>query len=112
MGLRPPPRLLTTAASVTSGSSLSSRVGPLIAQYKTNTEDWQFASFLADFERVLFPFSRLLLLAKHPLEHRRFLVGSLVGRMVGTLLRGGVSKSLTLITDEPHVGVDVRSLMV
>jgi hypothetical protein len=42
-----------TAASVTSGSSLSSRVGLLIAQYKTNTEDGQFASFLADFERVL-----------------------------------------------------------
>ena len=41
-----------------------------------------------------------------------FLVGSLVGRMVGTLLRGGVSKSLALITDKPHIGVDVRSLMV
>ena len=45
--------ITTTAASVTSGGSLSSRVGPLIAQYKTNTEDGQFASFLADFERVL-----------------------------------------------------------
>ena len=43
----------STAASVTSGSSLSSRVGPLIAQHKTNTEDGQFASFVADFERVL-----------------------------------------------------------
>ncbi len=42
-----------TTASVTSESSLSSRVGPLIAQYKTNTEDSQFASFLADFERIL-----------------------------------------------------------
>jgi len=42
-----------TAASVTSSSSLSSRVGPLIAQYKTNTKDGQFVSFLADFERVL-----------------------------------------------------------
>ena len=41
-----------------------------------------------------------------------FLVGSLVGRMAGTLLRGGVSESLALITDEPLVGVDVRSLMV
>ena len=43
----------TTAASITSDRSLSSRVGPLIAQYKTNTEDGQFASFLADFERAL-----------------------------------------------------------
>ena len=42
-----------TAASGTSVGSLSLRVGPLIAQYKTNTEDGQFASFLADFERVL-----------------------------------------------------------
>jgi hypothetical protein len=41
-----------------------------------------------------------------------FLVGSLVGRMAGTLLRGGVSESLALITDKPLVGVDVRSLMV
>ncbi len=43
----------TTAASVTSVNLQSSRVGPLIAQYKTNTEDRQFASFLADFERAL-----------------------------------------------------------
>jgi hypothetical protein len=43
----------TTAASITSDKSLSLRVGPLIAQYKTNTEDGQFASFLADFERAL-----------------------------------------------------------
>jgi hypothetical protein len=42
----------TTTASITSSSSLSSRVGPLIAQYKTNTEDGQFASFLADFKRA------------------------------------------------------------
>jgi len=42
-----------TMGSVTSGSSLSLRVGLLIAQYKTNTEDGQFASFLADFKRVL-----------------------------------------------------------
>jgi hypothetical protein len=39
-----------------------------------------------------------------------FLVGSLVGCMAGTLLREGVPESLALITDEPHVGVDVRSL--
>ncbi len=43
----------TTAASITSDRSLSLRVGPLIAQYKTNTEDGKFASFLADFERTL-----------------------------------------------------------
>ena len=41
-----------------------------------------------------------------------FLVGSLVGRMAGTLLQRGVSDSLALITDEPLVGVDVWSLMV
>jgi hypothetical protein len=41
-----------------------------------------------------------------------FLVGSLVGRMMGTLLQGGVSKSLALITDKRHVGVDIQSLMV
>ncbi len=40
------------------------------------------------------------------------LVGSLVGRMAGTLLIGGVSKSLALITEERHIGVDVWSLMV
>ena len=49
----PTAAITTTTASVTSGSSLSSRVGPLIAQYKTNTEDGLFASFFADFERVL-----------------------------------------------------------
>ena len=41
-----------------------------------------------------------------------FLVGSLVGRMTGSLLGGGIFKSLALITGEPLVGVDVRSLMV
>ncbi len=41
-----------------------------------------------------------------------FLVGSLVGRLVGTLLSGGVSESLALTTDEPLVGVNVWSLMV
>jgi hypothetical protein len=41
-----------------------------------------------------------------------FLVGSLVGGMAGTLLRRGMSESLTLITDKPLVGIDVLSLMV
>jgi len=36
---------IAIAAGVASGSSLSSRVGPLIAQYRANTEDRQFASF-------------------------------------------------------------------
>ncbi len=43
---------------------------------------------------------------------RVFLIGSLVGRMAGSLLGGGVFKSLALITEEPLVGIDVRSLMV
>jgi hypothetical protein len=51
--MTPTAAITTTAASITTGGTLSSRVGPLIAQYKTNTEDGQFASFLADFERVL-----------------------------------------------------------
>jgi hypothetical protein len=41
-----------------------------------------------------------------------FLIGSLVGRMAGSLLGGGVFKNLALITEEPLVGVDIRSLMV
>ncbi len=41
-----------------------------------------------------------------------FLVGLLVVRMTGSLLDGGVFDSLILITEEPLVGVDVRSLMV
>jgi len=49
----PTAAITTTAASVTSDRTLSLRVGPLIAQYKTNTEVGQFASFLADFERAL-----------------------------------------------------------
>ena len=49
----PTAAITPTTASVSSRSSLGSRVGPLIAQYKTNTEDGQFASFLADFEKVL-----------------------------------------------------------
>ena len=48
----PTAAITTTAASVTSDRTLSSHIGPLIAQYKTNTEDGQFASFLADFERA------------------------------------------------------------
>ncbi len=36
-----------------------------------------------------------------------FLIGSLVGRMAGSLLGGGVFESLALITEEPLVGVDV-----
>ena len=40
------------------------------------------------------------------------MVGSLVGRMTGSLLDGGVFDSLALITEEPLVGIDVRSLMV
>ncbi len=41
-----------------------------------------------------------------------FLVGSLVGRMNGSLLDGGVFDSLALITEEPLIGVDIWSLMV
>jgi hypothetical protein len=43
---------------------------------------------------------------------QELLVGSLVGRMTGTLLCGGIFESLALITGEPLVGVDVRFLMV
>ncbi len=44
---------------------------------------------------------------------QELLVGSLVGRMTGSLLGGGVFESLTLlITEEPLVGVDVWSVMV
>jgi hypothetical protein len=42
-----------TDSVVTANSLLSARVGPLIAQYKTASEDGQFSSFLADFERAL-----------------------------------------------------------
>ena len=41
-----------------------------------------------------------------------FLIGSLVGPMAGSLLGGGVFESLALITEEPLIGVNVRSLMV
>ena len=40
------------------------------------------------------------------------LVGSPVGRMTGFLLGGCVFESLALITGEPLIGIDVRSLMV
>ena len=43
---------------------------------------------------------------------QEILVGSLVGRMNGSLLSEGIFKSLALITEEPLVVVDVRSLMV
>ena len=43
---------------------------------------------------------------------QELLVGLLIGRMTGSLLRGGVFKSLALITGEPLVGVDVWSLTV
>ena len=43
-----------TTGSIRSATSLlSACIGPLIAQYKTGSEDGQFASFLANFERVL-----------------------------------------------------------
>ena len=60
----------------------------------------------------LFSFQSPSTACKTSLGAQTFLVGSLVGRMAGTLLQGGVSESLTLITDEPHIGVDIRSLMV
>jgi hypothetical protein len=41
---------------------------------------------------------------------QELLVGSLVGQITGSLLGGGVFESLALITGEPLVGVDVRSL--
>jgi hypothetical protein len=43
---------------------------------------------------------------------QELLVGSLVGRMTGSLLGGGVLESLAVITGEPFVGVDVWCLMV
>ena len=60
----------------------------------------------------LFSFQSPYTACKASVGAQTFMVGSLVGRMAGTLLREGVSESLALITDEPHVGVDVRSLMV
>jgi len=43
---------------------------------------------------------------------QELLVGSLLGKMTGSLLGGGVFKSLALITREPLVGVNIRSLVV
>jgi hypothetical protein len=43
---------------------------------------------------------------------QELLVGSLVGRMTGSLLGRGIFERLALITGEPLIGVDVRSLMV
>jgi hypothetical protein len=60
----------------------------------------------------LFSFQSPSTACKTSVGVQAFLVGSLVGRMAGTLLRGGVSERLALITDKRHVGVDVRSLMV
>ena len=60
----------------------------------------------------LFSFQSPSTACKTSVGAQTFLVSSLVGRMAGTLLRGGVSESLALITDKPHVGIDVRSLMV
>ncbi len=60
----------------------------------------------------LFSFQSPYTACRTSIGAQAFLVGSLVGRMVGTLLSGGVSESLTLITDEPLVGVDIKSLMV
>ena len=60
----------------------------------------------------LFSFQSPSTACKTSVGVQAILVGSLVGRIAGTLLRGGVSDSLALITDEPLVDVDVRSLMV
>ncbi len=60
----------------------------------------------------LFSFQSPSTACKTSVGVQTFLVGSLVGRMAGTLLGGGVSESLARITDKPHVGVDVWSLMV
>jgi hypothetical protein len=45
-------------------------------------------------------------------EVQAFLVSSLVGRLAGSLLGGGVFESLTLVTEEPLGGVNGRSLTV
>jgi hypothetical protein len=41
-----------------------------------------------------------------------FLTSLLVGQMAGSLLGGGVFESLARITEEPLVGVKIRSLMI
>ena len=43
---------------------------------------------------------------------QELLVGSLIGRMIRSLLGGGIFEILALITGEPLVGVDARPLMV
>ena len=60
----------------------------------------------------LFSFQSPFTACRTSVGAQAFLVGSLVGRMAGTLLSGGVSESLALITDEPLVGVAIKSLMV
>ena len=60
----------------------------------------------------LFSFQSPSTASKTSVGVQAFLVGSLVGRMAGALLQEGVSESLALITDKPHGGVDIRSLMV
>jgi hypothetical protein len=60
----------------------------------------------------LFSFQSPFTACRASVGAQAFLVGSMVGQKAGTLLRGGVSESIALITDPPLVGVDVRSLMV
>jgi hypothetical protein len=60
----------------------------------------------------LFSFQSSSSTVQHILWSTGVLVGSLVGRMTGSLLDGGVFDSLALITEEPLVGIDVWSLMV
>jgi hypothetical protein len=60
----------------------------------------------------LFSFQSPSTACKTSVGVQAFLVSSMVGRMAGTLLQGGVSESLALITDEPLIGADVWSLMV
>ncbi len=60
----------------------------------------------------LFSFQSPYTACRTSIGAQAFLVGSKVRKMAGTLLSGGVSKSLALITDKPLVGVDIWSLMV
>ncbi len=60
----------------------------------------------------LFSFQSPSTACKTSVGVQAFLFSLLVGQMAGTLLIGGISESLALITDKRHVGVDVRSLMV
>ncbi len=55
-GMTPPKSMtlaLTAKPVATTTNLLSSRVRPLLTQYKTGTDDSQFSSFLANFEGVL-----------------------------------------------------------